>query len=200
MFGIAKPSLSVQNVIPSAPQLSSCAGVPRRDVKVPIGLPLFCEKPIATTLDDAVSVVQATQRAGVPLQVGFQRRFDPGFHELRASITSRDLGALYSITLTSHDATPPSKAFAAESGGMFLDLRVHDFDLVRWLTGDEVAEAFTGPARRGPADYLDALGDVDTTAECAARNRTSDNVRPRAGDRAQRSRWDDCPSHRGPCG
>jgi myo-inositol 2-dehydrogenase / D-chiro-inositol 1-dehydrogenase len=131
---------------------------------LPLQVPLFCEKPIATTLDEAVNVVEQTRRAGVELQVGFQRRFDPRLRELRSSVASGALGELYSITLASHDADPPSEAFAAECGGMFVDLHVHDFDVARWVSGEEVEEVFTVAARRGPSAYLDALGDVDTTA------------------------------------
>ena len=131
---------------------------------LPLHVPLFCEKPIASTLEDAVRLVAETESVGVALQVGFDRRFDPALVPLRSAITSGALGALHSITLTSHDRDPPSEAFAAVCGGMFLDLHIHDFDLARWLTGGEVQDVTAVAARRGPSEFLDALGDVDTTA------------------------------------
>lgn len=129
-----------------------------------LGVPLFCEKPIAGGLDEASALVEATERAGVTLQVGFDRRFDPELQALRSAIASGQLGHLQSITLTSHDREPPNEVFASASGGLFLDLHIHDFDLARWLTGEEVEEVFAVGARRGPAAFLDGLGDVDTAA------------------------------------
>lgn len=172
----ASRSGTVDEMLAAAPDALVIASASARHAQqiracLPMEVPLFCEKPIATSLEEAALVAEQAVGAGVPLQVGFQRRFDPGLRELRSSIASGALGTLFSITLTSHDAYPPSEAFAADSGGMFADLHVHDFDLARWLSGDEVEEVFTVAARRGPAEYLDALGDVDTSA-IALRMRT----------------------------
>ncbi len=151
---------------PDAVVIASATARHAQDIRASLGLrvPLFCEKPIAGTLEDAEALVEEAERAGVPLQVGFDRRFDPDLMRLRAAIAGGELGALQSVTLTSHDRDPPSEAFAAVSGSMFLDLHIHDFDLARWLTGEEAADVVTVSARRGPCEFLDALGDVDTTA------------------------------------
>lgn len=138
-----------------AEQIRECLG---------LGVPIFCEKPIALDLADATALVADIDRAGVPFQVGFDRRFDPGLTDLRRAIRDGETGELQSITLTSHDRDPPGEAFAAACGGMFLDLHVHDFDLARWLSGEEVRDVVTIGARRGSATFLDDLGDVDTTA------------------------------------
>jgi myo-inositol 2-dehydrogenase/D-chiro-inositol 1-dehydrogenase len=128
------------------------------------GLTVLCEKPLAVTLDESVALVRAANDAEVQLQIGFQRRFDAGFREARERIRSNDVGSLYSIRLASHDHNALPERFARTSGGMFRDLHVHDFDLARWLTGDEVEEVFAVGANRTAFSYLKALGDVDTTA------------------------------------
>ena len=102
---------------------------------------MFCEKPVA--LD-----VPGTERArsppcaaaGVPLQIGFQRRYDPGYAEARRRIAAGEVGAVHLFRAVSHDPYPPAPAYIAGCGGQFLDMAIHDIDLARFLTGDEVVE------------------------------------------------------------
>ncbi len=125
-------------------------------------VPILAEKPLATDLLDCVRVVTEARQAGVQIQVGFQRRFDAEFAAARRLIVEGRLGELYSVHLTSHDHEVPPEQFVATSGGMFSDLGVHDYDLARWLTGDEVAEVYARGSCRTGWNYFHAHGDVDT--------------------------------------
>ncbi len=101
-------------------------------------IPVLCEKPLATDLDETERIGTLAEERGVPLWVGFQRHFDPGFADLRARATAGQLGRIHLLRLVSHDVTPPPTARLRESGAIFTDLMLHDFDLVRWLTGRSV--------------------------------------------------------------
>ena len=126
------------------------------------GKPILCEKPISMNLADDGRIITLANSAGVPIQMAFQRRFDAGIRELHAHIANGSLGTLYAVNMVSHDHTTPTPEFAASSGGIFRDLHVHDFDLVRWLTGSEVETAYaTGAVRH--VEFLVPLGDFDTT-------------------------------------
>lgn len=126
------------------------------------GIPVLCEKPLATNLDDCRAIVEEGQAAGVEIQVGFQRRFDEEYAGAKALIDDGRLGQLYSVRLTSHDHEPPPELFVSTSGGLFRDLGVHDYDLARWLTGEEVAEVFVVGANRTKWNYFASHEDVDT--------------------------------------
>jgi myo-inositol 2-dehydrogenase/D-chiro-inositol 1-dehydrogenase len=106
------------------------------------GLPTFCEKPLAKDLPSAVEVAAHIERAGVPFQLGFQRRFDPGYVEARRMVASGELGTLYVVRLAGHDAEPPHESYIPTSGGLFRDNSIHDFDILRWMTGSEVEEVY----------------------------------------------------------
>jgi len=101
------------------------------------------------------------ERAGVKLQVGFNRRFDPTFSRVREAVTDGSVGEVQLIKITSRDPAPPPIAYIETSGGMFLDMSIHDFDMARFLSGSEVVEvqAF-GTALVDPA--IGQAGDVDT--------------------------------------
>ena len=124
-----------------------------------LGVPVLCEKPIALTVEDTRAAVEALARSGAVVQVGFQRRFDPGIAAARA----HDVGTLYSVRITARDAEPAEEHYIPGSGGMFRDLHVHDFDLARWITGREVATVYATGAVRGFARFA-RHGDVDTSA------------------------------------
>ena len=124
-------------------------------------VPILCEKPIATNLDDALMVTKATHDAGVELMVGFQRRFDSAFVATRDRIRSGEIGTLYLLRLLSHDRVPPSPAFVQGAGGLIQDLMVHDFDLVRWLTDDEITTVYATGANRTELRYIEEAGDFD---------------------------------------
>ena len=122
---------------------------------------IFCEKPI--DLDPAVAAraVAAVERAGVKLQVGFNRRFDPSFRAVRDAIASGEIGTLAMLRVISRDPSPPPPEYVASSGGLFLDMTIHDFDMVRFLSGREVVEAHAFAAVRVDPRIGEA-GDVDT--------------------------------------
>ena len=129
---------------------------------LPQGRPVLCEKPIAATLEETQQVIDEAVAAGVVLQIGFQRRFDPGFRRLHERIAAGEAGTLYSLSLLSHDIAPSPREFIGGSGGIFRDLHVHDFDLIRWLTGEEVVQVFATSAVRAHLQYAE-FGDADVT-------------------------------------
>lgn len=125
------------------------------------GKHIFCEKPIALDLaaiDRALAVVAET---GVKLQIGFNRRFDANFRRVRQAIETGEIGAPALLHIISRDPGPPPIAYVESSGGMFLDMTIHDFDMARFLIGAEVEEVYTqAGVTVDPA--IGAAGDVDT--------------------------------------
>ena len=114
------------------------------------GRPVLCEKPIALTLADSEAVIALAQRHGASLQVGFQRRFDPGLRAVRDRVADGGLGTVYALRLLSHDHTPSTPEFIAGSGGIFRDLHVHDLDLAAWLTGEQIETVLRDHGRARP--------------------------------------------------
>ncbi|MET7903530.1 Gfo/Idh/MocA family oxidoreductase [Streptomyces sp. NPDC005355] len=127
------------------------------------GVPVFCEKPVARTMKEGVEVRDAVKDSGVPIQIGYNRRFDPGFAAARAAVARGELGLLHTVRSTTLDPEPPPPAYITASGGIFRDCSVHDFDIIRWVTGREVTEVYVTGSNRG-AKYIAAAGDADTTA------------------------------------
>jgi myo-inositol 2-dehydrogenase/D-chiro-inositol 1-dehydrogenase len=127
------------------------------------GLPTFCEKPLAHDLATTLDVAAEIERSGVAFQLGFQRRFDPAYAEARRLVESGELGTLYVVRLAGHDPEPPHESYIPVSGGLFRDLSIHDFDILRWMTGDEVVEVYaTGGVLGFPV--FARYDDVDTAA------------------------------------
>src|SRR4051812_49618128 len=127
------------------------------------GVPVLCEKPLAVTVGESRRLAELIAGNGVPVQMGFQRRQDSGYRAARDAVASGAIGTLYSMRLVAHDADPSHEAYIPASGGIFRDLHVHDFDLTRWLTGDEVLQVFaTGSVRHW--ERFARHDDVDTTA------------------------------------
>lgn len=124
------------------------------------GIPVFCEKPVAMDLERTRDVARTQRETRTLVQVGFQRRFDPGYVELRRRVTAGKLGGIRRMHLVSADPAPPPAAFISTSGGIFRDLLIHDFDLVRWVTGREVSQVWATGSSRG-ASYFAEAGDVD---------------------------------------
>jgi len=125
------------------------------------GKHIFCEKPIAHELRLVDRALEAVARAGVKLQVGFNRRFDASFRNVREAIEEGKIGEVHLLHITSRDPAPPPISFIESSGGMFLDLTIHDFDMARYLTGSEVEEvSVAAGVLVDPA--IGAAGDVDT--------------------------------------
>jgi myo-inositol 2-dehydrogenase/D-chiro-inositol 1-dehydrogenase len=130
---------------------------------VEAGLPVFCEKPVARTMAEGLEAQRRVEATAVPVQIGYQRRFDAAFAAARAAVASGELGWLHTVRSTTLDPGPPPAAYVAVSGGIFRDCSVHDFDAVRWVTGREVAEVYATGSNRGDRLFTEA-GDVDTSA------------------------------------
>ena len=126
------------------------------------GKHIFCEKPIHLDLARIEQALQAVDQAGVKLQIGFNRRFDPNFRRARELVVSGQIGEPHLIRITSRDPEPPPIAYIKVSGGIFLDQTIHDFDMARFLIGEEVTEIYaTGGVMIDPA--IGEAGDIDTT-------------------------------------
>jgi myo-inositol 2-dehydrogenase / D-chiro-inositol 1-dehydrogenase len=127
------------------------------------GLPTFCEKPIASSAAESARVAEIIARSGVPVQVGYQRRFDAAFAAAKAAVDDGSLGWLHTVRSTTMDPAPPPFEYLAGSGGIFRDCSVHDFDVLRWITGQRAVEVYaTGSVQGDP--QLTQIGDVDTAA------------------------------------
>ncbi|MFF8612739.1 Gfo/Idh/MocA family oxidoreductase [Streptomyces sp. NPDC015350] len=127
------------------------------------GLPAFCEKPIALDLPGTLGALREVDEAGSVLQLGFMRRFDAGYGAARAAVRAGTLGRLHTVRAATMDPAPPPAAYLPLSGGLFRDCLVHDFDVLRWVTGREVTEVYATGSDAGPAMFR-AAGDVDTAA------------------------------------
>lgn len=125
------------------------------------GKHIFCEKPIALNLEEIDETLAIVEEAGVKFQVGFQRRFDASFMRVRETVASGEIGEPHIMRITSRDPAPPPIAYIKVSGGIFLDMTIHDFDMARYLIGDEVVEIYaTGDVRVDPE--IGEAGDIDT--------------------------------------
>ncbi|MCX5339806.1 Gfo/Idh/MocA family protein [Streptomyces atratus] len=127
------------------------------------GLPAFCEKPIALDLPGTLSALCEVDRAGSVLQLGFMRRFDAGYGAARAAVRAGVLGRLHTVRAMTMDPAPPPAAYLPLSGGLYRDCLVHDFDMLRWVTGREVTEVYATGSDAGP-EMFRAADDVDTAA------------------------------------
>jgi len=125
------------------------------------GIPVFCEKPLATDLEQTGALVEEIEASGIPFQLGFQRRFDAGYREARSLVEDGSLGTLYVVRLAGHDPAPPHEAYIPQSGGIFNDFSVHDFDVTRWLTGQEFEEVYADGGVLGFPMFA-KYDDVDT--------------------------------------
>ncbi|MGO4188736.1 Gfo/Idh/MocA family oxidoreductase [Pseudarthrobacter sp. TAF60_1] len=128
---------------------------------VDAGVPVFCEKPVAMNVADALPVLDYIRDNNGVVQIGHQRRFDAGYLEARRAYQAGELGWIHSLRAVTCDMTPPPVEFLATSGGLFRDCSVHDFDILRWLTGREIVEVYAKGSNNGdPA--IGEVGDVDT--------------------------------------
>ena len=122
---------------------------------------VFCEKPIDLDLQRARAAQARLSAPDVRLLLGFNRRFDPNFAALKSRLQHGAVGTLESLQITSHDPAPPPVAYIRTSGGLFKDMAIHDFDMARWLLGEEPTEVFScASCLVDPA--IGAAGDVDT--------------------------------------
>ena len=125
------------------------------------GKAIFCEKPVSLDLAEVDRALAAVSRAGVLFQVGFNRRFDPAHQSVREAVASGSIGDVQIVRISSRDPAPPPLEYARTSGGLFLDMTIHDFDMARYVTGSEVVEVFARGAVRITPE-LEELGDIDT--------------------------------------
>ena len=106
------------------------------------GKAIFCEKPVDLTLAKVDACIREVKKAAVPMFVGFNRRFDPSFRSLKKRLDAGAIGKLEQLVITNRDPGLPELRFLATSGGLFLDFTIHDFDMARWLLGEEPVEVF----------------------------------------------------------
>lgn len=135
--------------------------VPLMEQAARAGKHIFCEKPVSMDLAQTRSVVEAVRQSGVKLQIGFNRRFDHNFRRVREHVQSGAIGDPHIVKITSRDPSPPPAEYIRVSGGIFMDMMIHDFDMARYLTGSEVEEVYAqGNVLIHPV--FAEHGDVDT--------------------------------------
>jgi len=134
---------------------------PFTDAAARAGKHIFCEKPVDLDPDRIRQTLAVVEAAGVKMQVGFNRRFDPTFARVRKAVTDGEIGDVQIVKITSRDPEAPPVSYVETSGGIFLDMTIHDFDMVRFVTGSEVEEVLAfGAVLIDPA--IGEAGDVDT--------------------------------------
>jgi myo-inositol 2-dehydrogenase/D-chiro-inositol 1-dehydrogenase len=124
----------------------------------------FCEKPIAIGIPETRDIVAHVERTKGRLQIGFQRRFDAGYQRARSEIRAGKIGDVFSFVMVSCDRLPPPNAYIVTSGGHFKDQLIHDFDITRWLFGQEAVEVTATGSTLGFPEQYQAVGDVGTSA------------------------------------
>lgn len=149
----------IQAVVISAPALEQV----RLIVKMAeAGKHIFCEKPVAQNLEDIQIALDAVENAGIHIQVGFNRRFDNELSAIKESVKNGDVGKIYMMKIVNRDPERPDLTFIPDSGGLHLDLTVHDFDMVRFISESEVDEVFAyGACLIEPE--IEVVGDIDTS-------------------------------------
>jgi myo-inositol 2-dehydrogenase / D-chiro-inositol 1-dehydrogenase len=125
------------------------------------GKAVFCEKPVSLDLPELDRALRAIDAAGVPFQIGFNRRFDPAHASVREAVASGAVGDPHLVRISSRDPDPPPLEYVRTSGGLFLDMMIHDFDMARFVTGSEVVDVYARGAVRVEPWFAD-VGDVDT--------------------------------------
>lgn len=122
---------------------------------------IFCEKPLGLSIEEILDVKSLVTKKSLNLHIGFNRRYDPDFSELKRRILNDEIGDLHMIKITSRDPAPPPISYIKKSGGIFLDMTIHDFDMVKYLSGSEIAELYVkGGCFVDPE--IEKANDVDT--------------------------------------
>lgn len=156
------------NVILQHPEIDAVFICSSTETHVPLikqaalaGKHIFCEKPISMELKRTEEALDAVRQAGVKLQIGFNRRFDHNFKRVREHVLNGTIGDPHIIKITSRDPSPPPRDYVKGSGGLFMDMAIHDFDMARFLSGSEVIEVYAqGGVLVDP--MFAEFGDVDT--------------------------------------
>ena len=125
------------------------------------GKAVFCEKPVSLFLDELERGLDAIEAHGVPFQVGFNRRFDPAHASVAKAVAAGRTGEPHLVRISSRDPEPPPLDYVRTSGGLLLDMTIHDFDMARFVTGSEVVEVFARGGVRVAPEFAQA-GDIDT--------------------------------------
>ena len=125
------------------------------EAAVRLGVPIFCEKPVALDIASTERANAAAKSAGVPVHIGFQRRFDAAYAAARERLAAGKIGELRRVHMHTLDQAPAAREFLAASGGIFTDCLIHDFDALRWVTGREVEEVFAFGTDLGLPDFVD---------------------------------------------
>jgi len=125
------------------------------------GIDVFCEKPLDLSLEKVKQVLKTVNESKIKLMLGFNRRFDSEFQSVKEKIVNGHIGDIHTIKITSRDPSPPPINYIKSSGGMFLDMTIHDFDMIRYLTNKEIVEVYAkGDALVNPE--IAKAGDIDT--------------------------------------
>ena len=122
---------------------------------------IFCEKPIDLDLDKIKNILEVVKKAGIQMMVGFNRRFDPNFAKIEQLVSEGKIGDPQILKITSRDPGPPPPQYIKSSGGLFLDMAIHDFDMARFIVKDEVEEVYSMGAVMID-DEIGRQGDIDT--------------------------------------
>jgi len=125
------------------------------------GKHVFCEKPLDLSLTRIQQTLAVVQQAGIKLMLGFNRRFDANFMKLRALVSEGKIGDVQLVKITSRDPEPPSLAYLRSSGGLFMDMAIHDFDMARYIMNKEVVQVYAAAATLTGGAVAEA-GDIDT--------------------------------------
>lgn len=132
------------------------------EAAVAAGKPILCEKPIDLSLERVERCAAAIAGTTVPVQLGFNRRFDPGHRAAREAVARGDIGELHQVIITSRDPGMPPRAYYEMAGGLLRDMTIHDFDLARYMLGEEPVEVFAVAGRLIDPALMDELDDHDT--------------------------------------
>jgi myo-inositol 2-dehydrogenase/D-chiro-inositol 1-dehydrogenase len=166
-FGIARTFANYRDLL-AVPEIDAVVICSPTDTHYQIivdaaarGKQIFCEKPIDLSLEKVEAAKEAVARGGVRMMVGFNRRFDPHFQKVRQTIAAGKVGEPHVLRITSRDPGPPPEAYIRASGGLFLDMTIHDFDMARYLMGKEVTEVYARAAVKVDPVF-ERAGDWDT--------------------------------------
>jgi len=122
---------------------------------------VFCEKPVSFSYEETKEVIEVAEKENIKLQIGFNRRFDHNFHKVKNLVVEGEIGTPHILKITSRDPEPPSESYIQSSGGLFIDMSIHDFDMARYIMESEVVEVFaTGANLINPA--FKNYDDIDT--------------------------------------
>lgn len=160
-----RPCDSVESLLEAADALVIATPTPSHAeltlAAVRAGVPVLCEKPLTMELDRLLALIDELEPYDVPVMVGFQRRYDPAYTELRRRVAGGDTGRVHVVRSASHDRLPPDPSFVPTSGGVWRDLLIHDFDALAWIVGERVTDVYAAGSVLVDEVYA-ACGDADT--------------------------------------